>query len=254
MRGWFHSGMLSVGLVFVSLNIASSEELPLGKTVEVKTTDQKPAVFELKAEGPGMLSVFARAKSGMDIVLEIRGDDDAELDNNSIDLDYRGDQGAEQASWILPVAGNYTVVVRPHFGKKAADVVFGATWLPHPSLAGAAPLGRKSAVPIKTGEWIKGQIGAEKRIMLYAFEAKEGGTLTVSTRAAQGDIVLKAYKDRIRDDQIIATSDQDLDGNTAKEIVNFSMERGLTYYVAVHPFGNGVMNVNFEIQAVVTKD
>jgi len=221
---------------------------PLPVRTEGVTNGLFPATFRFKAEGPGLLTVAARAKYGEDLVIDVKSDGLA-LTDGHLDVDYDGDRGAEQGAIVIPSKGDYTVTVSPlGGGPQLAEYTLVTAFIPFAAAAGPQALGLSDATVLTLGKTIPGAILPRRHGTLFRFTPQASGAVTISTGNSSADIVLTAYRNDLHSQ--IGRSDQDLGGNTGNEAITLNAVPGNTYYVMVTPFGGRTTSgINFQIAA-----
>ena len=80
----------------------------------------------------------------------------------------------------------------------------------------------------------------------YVLTAKRSGTLTVLTRAEEGDLVLEAFTDGEYTEPM-ESSDQDLQGVSGNEALTLSVMEGETVYFKVRAFSEG-SSIQYRLQ------
>lgn len=213
-----------------------------GSLAEGSVGWDSPATYLFTAESAGVLTVVVRALEDTDLVLLVTDSDGQPLPNGRSDQDLGGNSGAEQFAVTLPRSGEYRVRVES-FGGGEGSFQVGVSWLPFPDLAlPADPDGSPGSATAL-------QVGQESRTDSidgssgdfwdwYLLKAEEAGTLTVTTRAETGDLVLEAFEEG-EFTQALERSDQDLQGNGGNEAVTLVVEAGQAFYFRVSAFSEG---------------
>lgn len=233
-------------LSLLSPCLLRAQEPPLlapGQVVQGETSFEGAAEYSFDVDAAGILTVAARSTNQSDLVLLVTDADGQPLPSGRSDQDIGGDTGAEQFAVTIPRAGRYLVRVET-FGGAGAAFKLGASWLAFPDLeVPADPDGSPgSAIQISLGQgaWddsINQNPGDYRDWFVLTVE--EAGTLTVLTRADEGDLVLEAFDDG-EYSEAIQRSDQDLQGTAGNESVTLVAEAGQTFYFKVSAFSEGV--------------
>lgn len=217
-------------------------DLTLGKVAEGMIGIDGGAAFGFEAASAGVLTVVARSKDESDIFLVVTDADGQPLPNGRSDQDMGGNSGAEQFAVTLPRAGRYLVRVE-NYGGEQLPFRLGASWLPFPELAVPPdPDGSpSSAVVIRVGQdtredSLDGTSGDYWD--WFVLRAEKGGTLTVATRAEEGDLILEAYSPGEFADAL-ERSDQDLQGKGGNEALTLVVDPGDEFYFKVSAFSQG---------------
>ena len=218
-------------------------DLVSGKIVEGSTGTEDHATFSFEAESAGVLTIVARSLDETDLLLLVTDSDGQPLPNGRSDQDFGGDPGAEQFAIPLPRAGKYQVRVETFGGSRAAFKI-GVSWLSFPDLAlPSDPDGSpSSAIRIQVGQdtWDDLIDGAEGDYWdWFVLKAEKGGTLTVATRAEEGDLVLEAFTPGDFTEPL-ERSDQDLQGTGGNEALTLAVEAGEEFFFRVSAFSEGV--------------
>jgi hypothetical protein len=209
-----------------------------------------PAVFGFAAESAGVLTVVARSMDQTDLVLLVTDGDGQPLQNGRSDQDLGGDSGAEQFAVTLPRPGMYRIHVEA-FGGGDGNFKVGLSWLSVPDLGlPADPDGSPSSAS-------RIRIGQDTRIDTidsskgdtwdwFVLKADKSGTLTVATRAEEGDLVLEAFSPG-EFGEALERSDQDLQGNGGNEAVTLVVEVGEELFFRVSAF-SGAEAISYRLQ------
>ena len=218
-----------------------AQGLPLGQISSGMTSTGAAASYEFRAESAGILTVVIRATDETDLVLAVTDADGQNLPEGRSDLDIGGDSGAEQFAVTLPRAGTYYVKVEP-FGSGASSFRIGASWLGFPELERPAdPDGAPSAArTIAIGQDPLNDSldpSSNDHWDWLVLRADRAGTLTVATRAAEGDLVLEAFNEG-EYNEAIERSDQDLQEITGNEALTLTVTLGQVMYFKVSAFGS----------------
>jgi hypothetical protein len=217
-------------------------ELTPGKLTEGIVGSTGGASFRFEAASAGVLTVAARSKDESDIFLIVTDADGQSLPNGRSDQDLGGNSGAEQFAVTLPRAGEYLVRVE-NFGGKEIPFKLGVSWLPFPDLGVPTdPDGSpRNAVPIRVGQdtredSLNGVAGDHWD--WFVLKVEKGGTLTVATRADEGDLILEAYSpDKFG--EAMERSDQDLQGRGGNEALTLVVHPGDVLFFRVSAFSEG---------------
>ncbi|MBT8398234.1 MAG: hypothetical protein HKO65_01825 [Gemmatimonadetes bacterium] len=221
-----------------------------GELLEGSISWEGPTLFGFSAETAGVLTVVVRAADEADLFLLVTDADGQPLPEGRSDQDLGGDAGAEQFAVTLPRAGSYQVRVET-FGGGEGSFKIGVSWLPFPGLAVPAdPDGSpSSATRIRVGQETRSDAidGAKGDYWdWFVLKAEKGGTLTVTTRAEEGDLILEAFTPG-EYAEALERSDQDLQGNSGNEAVTLIAEAGEEFYFKVSAFSAGA-SVPYRLQ------
>jgi len=240
------AALLAVGVASASPQLLGAQVqgfLASGTVVEGSTGWEGDASYGFEAESAGVLTIVVRSLDETDLVLLVTDSDGQLLPNGRSDQDLGGDAGAEQFAATLPRAGKYQVRVET-FGESQASFKIGVSWLPFPDLAVPAdPDGSPSSA-------IRIQVGQDTRTDSidgtngdfwdwFVLEAENGGTLTVATRAEEGDLILEAFSTG-EFSEALERSDQDLQGNGGNEALTLVVEAGEQFFFKVSAYSEGV--------------
>lgn len=217
--------------------------LPMGTPTKGSVSDERPAIFSTTIASAGLLAVALTSETtDADLVL-IVCDEDGQLvgSDGRSDRDHQGNRGHEYVSVLLPEAGTYLVVVELSSGSGKAAFSLSGAFAPAPALASANPDadGRPSrATAVTVGKPLDDSLGGGDTWDWFAVRAESAGTLTILTKAPEGDLKLEAYNEgNYR--TAVAQSDQDLQGTKGNESLNLEVEAGQTIYVRVSTFFAG---------------
>ena len=239
-------GLLTMAVVLSNPQLLFGQtqgNLVSGKVLEGSTGSEDHATYAFEAEAAGVLTIAVRSLDETDLVLLVTDSDGQPLPNGRSDQDLGGDSGAEQFAVTLPRAGGYQVRVET-FGGSQASFKVGVSWLPFPDLGVIAdPDGSpSSAIRIRVGQDTRSDaIDGSKGDYWdwFVLEAENGGTLTVATRAEEGDLILEAFSSGDFSEPL-ESSDQDLQGNGGNEALTLVVEAGEQFFFKVSAFSEGV--------------
>lgn len=220
---------------------APAAQLPMGTAVKGEVTDAAPAIYHLTASSAGVLVVTCAAEGeDVGVVLFVTDEDGQVLEDGRSDRDIQGHPGKEVVAALLPEGGRYQVhveLVSSEEGKASFQV--SAALAPMPAFASPNldPDRRPSkATTLTAGKSVEDTIGGpDDPVDWFAVRAEQAGTITVLTRAGEGDLRLEAFvAGNYR--EAVATSDQDMNGIPGNESVNVTVRAGQTIYVRVSTF------------------
>ena len=221
---------------------AMAQELELGRVIDAATSDENVANLTFQAKSAGVLTVVVRSTDDSDLILVVTDAHGQQLPEGRSDQDIGGDNGAEQLAITIPRAGTYHVRVET-FASGSGSFKIGASWLAFADLEVAAdPDGSPStAIPISVGQQtmddsINGALGDYWD--WFVFSTDGAGTLTVATRADEGDLVLEAFRDN-EFSEAWERSDQDLQGINGNEALTLIVTAGQKLYFKVSSFSEG---------------
>jgi len=245
--------LLTVGIVLANPQLLCGQTegfLVSGIVVEGSLGGGGGASYGFEAESAGVLTIVVRSLDETDLVLLVTDSDGQPLPNARSDQDLGGDSGAEQFAVTLPRVGKYQVRVDT-FGGSQASFKIGVSWLPFPDLEiPADPDGSpSSAIRIQVGQdtrddSIDGATGDYWD--WFVLKAEKGGTLTVATRAEEGDLILEAFSSG-EFAEALERSDQDLQGIGGNEALTLLVEAGEEFFFKVSAFGEGV-SISYRLQ------
>ena len=231
---------LIIGLAFAAP--LSGQQLEIGGVVSGSTSDMNVADFPFRASSAGVLTVAVRSTDETDLILLVTDADGQPLPEGRSDQDMGGDTGAEQFAVTIPRAGEYRVRVE-RYGDNTATFRLGASWVAFPDLeVPPDPDGSpSSASPIRIGqavirESLNGKMGDYWD--WYVYSANQSGTLTVATRAEEGDLVIEAFEEGDYGEPM-ERSDQDLQEKGGNEALTLIVSRGQRVYFKVSAFDEG---------------
>jgi hypothetical protein len=243
--------VLAAGLVTAS---AAAQQLELG-AVTTGTASEEGAVFQFRAASAGLLTVVVRASADGDLAITVGDEDGQPLAGGHADQDLNGNAGAEQLAVTVPRAGVYTVRVRSWNGSTPFQV--GASWLAFPALEtpedpdgrpgnatvlAAAQQSRQDALDHATGDYWD----------WFVITADHAGTLTVVTRAEEGDLALEAYQPGAFTFPA-ERSDADLQGSSGSEALTLAVAAGQKLFFRVVDIG-GYAPVSYRLQVSFIAD
>jgi hypothetical protein len=214
--------------------------LPMGQAAP-GTTKSEGATYGFKAESAGVLTVALRGEGESDLVLLVTDEDGQTVQNGRSDQDLGGARGAEQLAVTIPYPGDYIVRVDMS-GGDTAKFSIGASWLVLPQAARQPdPDGRpRSANPLEVGKAVTDTVDASAGDMWdwFAVQIQAPGTLTVLTKAPEGDLVLEAFHDgNFREPA--ERSDQDMQEVKGNESISMHVEAGQTIFFRVSSLFSG---------------
>jgi hypothetical protein len=225
---------VSLALLLVSPTLAQERvALPVGASGQGKATDEKPAMFTFTATEAGLLAVTVVGKDPeADLVVETLDEDLQPLDDGSSDRDRYGHKGKEYLAVMLPEPGTYLVRVKARSSETASFSV-SAAFAPAPGFSAIDPDRRPSkAAAVTVGKPVQETLGGQDRWDWFAVRSEAEGTLTILTKAPEGDLKLEAFAEGNYADDI-ARSDADLQEKKGNESVSFEVTAGQTIYVRV---------------------
>jgi hypothetical protein len=220
----------------------TQEFLDPGKVVEGTIDSSGKVSYGFEASSPGVLTVVVRSANETDLFIVVTDGDGQPLPQGRSDQDLGGNPGAEQFATTLPRGGKYRVWIET-YGEEASPFKIGVSWLPFPALGVPDdPDGSPgSAIPIRIGQdsrmdAIDGSDGDYWDG--FVLKVEKAGTLTVATRAEEGDLILEAFKPG-EFAEPMERSDQDLQGKGGNEALTLLVEGGEELYFRVSAFSEG---------------
>ena len=253
---YLHRGLaVLLGMAFATAaphpaTCQSGGTLASGTVLEGSTGKEEGASFGFLAGSAGVLTVVVRSLDETDLVLLVTDADGQPLPEGRSDQDLGGDSGAEQFAVTLPRAGEYRVRGET-FGMDEAAFRIGVSWLPFPDLAVPAdPDGSPStAILIRIGQDTRDDLldgSAGDFWDWFVLKAEKAGTLTVATRAEEGDLILEAFGPG-KFSEAMERSDQDLQGKGGNEALTLAVEAGDELFFRVSAFGD-VGSIPYRLQ------
>lgn len=232
------------------LSAQTVPSLAPGQVTEGRTGWEGPATYGFEAESAGVLTIVVRSQDETDLFLLVTDADGQPLPEGRSDQDLGGDSGAEQFAVTLPRPGRYQIRVES-YGSSNAPFKIGVAWLPFPDLAVPPdPDGSPaSAIRIQIGQDTRNDaIDSLKgdHWDWYVMTVETAGTLTVATRAEEGDLVLEAFKPG-EFTEAAERSDQDLQGAGGNEALTLVVEAGEVLFFKVSAFGSSA-SVAYRLQ------
>lgn len=242
---------LALGLVVAQ---AGAQQLTLG-SVTTGTASEQGVVLQFTATSAGLLTVVIRSSADGDIVLTVGDEDGQPLAGGHSDQDLNGNAGAEQLVVTIPRAGTYTVRVGSWGGPVPFQI--GASWLPFPALElPADPDGSPSRATALTTAQQNRQDALDPATGdywdWYVITAEQAGTLTVVTRADEGDVALEAYHPGAFGSSA-ERSDSDLQGSTGNEALTLAVTAGQKLFFKVVDIG-GQAAITYRLQVSFIPD
>ncbi len=213
-----------------------------GSVVEGSMGGEGNALYVFEAGAAGVLTIVVRSLDETDLFLLVADSDGQPLPGGRSDQDLGGDAGAEQFAVSLPRAGKYQVRIETFRGDQGAFKI-GVSWLPFPDLAVPEdPDGSpSSAIRIQIGQDTRNDSidGASGDYWdWFVLKAEKAGTLTVATRAEEGDLILEAFSSG-EFSEALERSDQDLQGTGGNEALTLAVEAGDEFFFKVSVFSEG---------------
>ncbi len=247
---WTATGSLVSLLCLCIIPSAGAQHLELGGVTTASTSDTKVADFAFNASAAGVLTIVVRATDESDLVLSVTDQDGQPLPEARSDQDLGGSGGAEQLAVTIPRAGTYRVKVEP-YGSGVAQFKIGASWVTFPDLeVPADPDGSPStATAIRAGQDpVQGSLNGATGDFWdwYVFTAGQAGTVTVTTRTEEGDLVLEAY-DPGDYGEPAERSDQDLQDTSGNEALTLVVTSGQKVYFKVKAWDEAAQ-INYRLQ------
>lgn len=232
----------------------AAQQLEVG-AVTTGTASEEGAVFPFRASSAGLLTVVVRATADGDLAVTVGDEDGQPLAGGHADADLNGNAGAEQLVVTIPRAGSYTVRIRSWTGSTPFQV--GASWLAFPALETPAdPDGRPGSATALGTEQQSRQDALDQAAGdywdWYVVTADRAGTLTVVTRAEEGDIALEAYNPGAYT-YPAERSDADLQGSAGSEALTLAVTAGQRLYFRVVDIG-GYGPVSYRLQVSFIAD
>ena len=243
---------LFIGLAAAALVVTTThaQEIELGGVVSASTSDIAATEFTFNPQSAGILTVVVRAADESDLVLVVTDADGQPLPDARSDQDLGGDSSAEQLAVTIPRSGTYRIRVEP-FGSGSIRFQIGASWITFPDLeVPPDPNGSPStATPVQPGqapieESLDGTAGDYWD--WYVVTAEQAGTITVTTRTENGDLVLEAFAPDAYTDPL-ERSDQDLQGVSGNEALTLIVTAGQQVYFKVSAWDEGAQ-VDYRLQ------
>ena len=246
---WTVSGSLVSLILMCVVPSVGAQQLELGGVTMSSTSDAKVAEFSFNAQSAGVLTVVVRSADESDLVLVVTDQDGQQLTEARSDRDLGGDSGAEQLAVTIPRAGSYRVQVEP-FGSGVSQFKIGASWIAFPDLeVPADPNGSPStATAIRVGQPLQESLDGTTgdHWDWFVFTAEQAGTVTVTTRSEDGDLVLEAY-DVGEYGEPIERSDQDLQGTSGNEALTLIVTAGQKVFFKVMAWNEGAQ-IDYRLQ------
>jgi hypothetical protein len=247
---------VAVALLALGLGAAQAgaQQLTLGSLTTGTASDQG-TLYQFNAASAGLLTVVIRATADGDIVLTVGDEDGQPLSGGHSDQDLNGNAGAEQLVVTIPRAGTYTVRVASWGGSVPFQI--GASWLSFPALElpvdpdgapsratalGTAQQSRQDGLDHATGDYWD----------WYVITAEAAGTLTVATRAEEGDVALEAYQPGSFGNPS-ERSDSDLQGSGGNEALTLAVTAGQKLFFKVVDIG-GQAATSYRLQVSFIPD
>ena len=224
------------------IQTASAQQLELGRITSASLSSSEGTAFQFDAKSAGILTVAARSTDQTDILLAVTDMDGQQLPNGRSDQDIGGNTGAEQFAITIPRSGSYRVMVQS-LGGGSATFKIGASWLSFPDLeVPPDPDGSPSTAIVLSldQQAIDGAIDgtAGDYWDWYVLTSNQSGTLTVATRAEEGDLILQAFQEG-EYNEALEHSDQDLQGVAGNEALTLVVDKGQKFYFKVSAFNEG---------------
>ena len=225
--------------------LAEPIPLPLGMSIHGETTTNELAEYLFEADGPGMLSVVIRSENGENIAFSVRTASGEALAGGDFNIDFNGNQGAEQGIVVLSVEGEYVITVLPLDG--SAEFVMGVSWMPFDEAANGLngtivePIDpTEEAEPILLGEQFEDSIDATEgeRERWYSYEADVDGVFVIIVHDSTADMIIQGYNDGEFANPF-AYSDEDFGGSGGNEIILMPVREGDVYFFKVSPLSEG---------------
>lgn len=222
---------------------ASAEGLTPGQAQNGRATDEAAAVYTYEASDAGILTIAVRGAGDTDLRLIVTDADGQMLPEGKKDADVGGAKGAEQMAVTLTGAGTYQVRVEVYSGG-STSFELGSAWLPFPQVKrDPDPDGAPSRATVATVDnKVTDQVQREEgdRWDWYKFSGAEAGTLTVVTKAPEGDLKLEYYEEG-KYVEAAETSDKDIQEVKGNEALSLQVTAGKTIYFRVLAYSTGAI-------------
>jgi hypothetical protein len=232
---------------------AQPERTPLtmGTPTKGSCASEAPAIFTANLASAGLLAVVLTADTTESDLVLLVCDEDGQLLNSDArsDRDLQGNRGFETVAPMILEAGNYLVIVEHSSGEGKATFKLSAAFAAAPAFTPGTPDpdGRPTrANAVTVGKPLDDSLGEGDTWDWFAVRCEAAGTLTILTKAPNGDLKLEAYNEgNYR--ASVAQSDQDLQGTKGNESLNLEVEAGQTVYVRVATFFSGSEAVPYRL-------
>ncbi len=227
-------------LLVLAVPAAGQTPLPMATPASGTATSNNPAVYTVRAETAGVLSVAVEGTG--DLTLTLTDADGQSLPQGSADRDLNGSTGTEILSVTIGVPGDYRVVVGVFGGEDSAFEIAGSFLMFPPFEQPADPDGRPSqALVLEVGAAHENTLDTEggDQWDWFVFMPSQDATLAIVTRAVDGndiDLELAVFLDG-NFAEPIDSSDQDQQGDTANEGVTVAVTAGQNVHVRVSSVG-----------------
>lgn len=221
-----------------------------GSVIQGSTSYDGASIYGFEASAAGVLTIVVRSSDGDDVFLLVTDADGQPLPSGRSDQDLGGDAGAEQFAVTLPRAGSYQVRVET-YSETQAPFKIGVSWLPFPDLTVPPD---PDGSPGSAASLSIGQATREDELNgpagdywdWFVLKADKAGTLTVATRADEGDLILEAFEPGMFA-EAMERSDQDLQGSGGNEALTLIVETGDEFFFKVSAFSEGA-SVPYRLQ------
>ena len=185
----------------------------------------------------GLLTAAVRSGAAIDLVLSIADVDGQTVYDGRSDGDVGGNRAAEQLVATIPSAGTYQVWVEVRsWGDETVGFSLSTSWAPFPALGQAEDSdGRPGrAINATIGTELSGSIDPSSgdHWDWYVFESPNAGSLTVLTRAPEGDIKLESF-DNAAFRKETESADDDLQDVRGNESITLQVRANTPYYFRV---------------------
>ncbi|TVR08864.1 MAG: hypothetical protein EA401_13420 [Planctomycetota bacterium] len=238
MKAAFATCLFALGLACATTTQAAEETPAIDweniTTVTVET--DAPAILAFSTQSAGLFSLAVRSDDDGDLQLRVLDEHQVTLEGSQFDIDYRGNRSSEQGAIVIPRAGNYFAVVERRFGRGAMRAQVGASWLSFPEIEEVdfSHSNPSTAVSLTPGDGHEGTISNEPNQpwYWYSITSEAQGQVFLSTRAAEGDLVIEVYRDNAFINYETRV-DNDEDGVRGNETANVRVSAGETVYFRV---------------------
>ena len=220
----------------------SHPPLQIGEILTGTSDSDNPTIYRFESEGPGLLALALRGRGEADLKIIVSDDLGQALPQGTIDRDLGGSRGTEQDLLTIPHAGNYLVTVG-FFGSGKAIFDLAASWIDFPGVGSPPdPDGKPDgATSLEIGKRVNDSLDSSSgdNRDWYAIRLEESGTVTVLTRAEEGDLALEFYE-KGQYAEPSERSDQDLQEKAGNESISVQAKAGQVLHFRVVPaFGGG---------------
>jgi hypothetical protein len=223
--------------------VAQAPDLAWGQQTPVLVTEDKPAIYAIQLDEPGIVTVAAAGVGEIDLWVSVADESSQEIFDARIDHDARELPHGEFGSVAVTKPGRYLVVAGSWSGQSVVQLK--ATFTAVPGLVHRDdPQGDPGqAVELTLGQPLEQSLNLDEgdRRDWFKLVPEQTGRVVVTTRTPDGsdlDVLLEAYDANAFWDSA-HYSDEDLNDSYGHEKLDLDVRRGEPIYLRVEAWDDG---------------